>query len=113
MMIDKKMSITIKGVEFPMAFNLNVLEAIQEKYGSLDVWQNKIQPKKGEAQIKDIKWTLVTFINEGIEIENENGEKRTLLTEKQLGRMITNVTDIAKAITKTVTDSVPEPDPNA
>ena len=75
-MIDKKMSITIKGVEFPMAFNLNVLEAIQEKYGSLDVWQNKIQPKKGEAQIKDIKWTLVTFINEGIEIENEQGEKK-------------------------------------
>jgi len=112
-MIDKKMSITIKGVEFPMAFNLNVLEAIQERYGTIEKWQDRIQPKKGEAQIKDIKWTLVTFINEGIEIENENGEKRTLLTEKQLGRMITNVTDIAKAITKTVTDSVPVPDPNA
>jgi len=113
MMIDKKMSITIKGVEFPMAFNLNVLEAIQEKYGSLDVWQNKIQPKKGEAQIKDIKWTLVTFINEGIEIENEQGEKKELLTEKQLGRMITNVSDITRSIANAVTGATPEPDPNA
>ncbi len=112
-MIDKKMSITIKGTEFPMAFNLNVLEAIQEKYGSLDVWQNKIQPKTGEAQIKDIKWTLATFINEGIEIENEQGEKRDLLTEKQLGRMITNVSDITRSIANAVTDATPESDPNA
>ena len=112
-MIDKKMSITIKGTEFPMAFNLNVLEAIQENYGSLDVWQNKIQPKAGEAQIKDIKWTLVTFINEGIEIENEQGEKKDLMTEKQLGRMITNVSDITRSIVNAVTDATPEPDPNA
>jgi len=112
-MLDKKLSITIKGTEFPMAFNLNVLEAIQDKYGSLDKWQDKIQPKTGEAQIKDIKWTLVTFINEGIEIENENGEKKDLLTEKQLGRMITNISDITRSIANAVTETIPEPDPNA
>lgn len=112
-MIDKRMSITLKETDYPIAFNLNVLEAIQERYETLDAWQDKIQPKSGMPQIKDIKWALTTFINEGIEIENdEKGEKRDLITEKQLGRLITGVDDITNIITRIVSDSVPESEEN-
>lgn len=112
-MIDKKMVIKLRGNEYPMAFNLNVIEAIQEKYGTIVNWQDKMTPAKdGEAQFKDIKWTLMSFINEGIEIENdENEEKRPLITEKQLGRLITSMEDIksvSEAIMNAVTQNVPE-----
>jgi hypothetical protein len=111
-MIDKKMVIKLRGNEYPMAFNLNVIEAIQDKYGTIVNWQDKITPKNNEVQIKDIKWTLMSFINEGIEIENDENEvKKPLITEKQLGRMITGFEDIQSAsqsIMDAVTQNVPE-----
>ncbi len=89
-MLDIVKHITISGKEYPMAFTLNVMEAIQEKYGSMKEWGEIIQPPKNEEpKIKDIKWTFTQFINEGIDIENEEkNEKITLVTEKQVGRLI-------------------------
>lgn len=77
--------------DIPMVFNLNVMEEIQEKYGSLDEW-GKITQGNGEPQVKDLKAGIMAMVNEAIDIENEeNGTKEPMLSAKQVGRMMTEV----------------------
>ena len=76
---------------YPLVFNLNVMEEIQEQYGSLDEW-GKVTQGNGEPQVKDLKAGILAMINEAIDIENEeNGANAPLLTAKQVGRMMTEV----------------------
>jgi hypothetical protein len=104
-MIDVIRHINAGDKEYPIAFTLNVMEAIQEKYGSMDEWGKVLQPEDGEPSIKDLKWTFQQFINEGIEIQNEEkGEERPLLSEKQVGRVISfigvnNIGNLIKDLT--------------
>lgn len=110
-MLDKLKHITLGEVEYPLAFTLNVLENIQEKYGSLDAWTKAMEPENGEVQFKDLKWIFAEFINEGIDIENEmKNEKRKFVTLKQVGRIVSLIgLDGAHAIINTVaSDSTPE-----
>lgn len=75
----------------PLVFNLNVMEEIQEQYGSLDKW-GEITEGDGEPRAKDLKAGIIAMINEGIDIENEeNGTNEPMLTLKQVGRLITEV----------------------
>ncbi len=107
-MLDIVKHIEIDGTEYPIAYTFNVMEAIQDKYDTIENWVNALQPPKGvEPKIKDIKWTFTQFINEGIDIENENkGEKRPFITEKQVGRLISAVgmNEMTKAM-KSVTSA--------
>ena len=81
---------TEKG-NYPLVFNLNVMEEIQEQYGSLDNW-GRITQGDGEPHIKDLKNGIVAMINEGVDIENEGREKKEFpLTRKQVGRIMTEV----------------------
>jgi len=81
---------TSDGTKYPLIFTLNVMEEIQEKYGSLDKWMELI--KDGEPNIKALKFGLGAMLNEGIEIENETAEtKKELLESKQIGRIITDI----------------------
>ena len=91
-----------------MVFSLNVMEAIQDKYGSIDKWSSLIQ-KNGEPDIKALKFFMTEAINEGIEIENEkNNEKRKSVTSKQVGRILTEVglSDTANKIMTTISESI-------
>ena len=110
-MLDIVKHITIGDKEYPMAYTLNVMEEIQENFGTIENWGKALQPEpyekieidkitgvektvivSPEPKIKDIKWTFTQFINEGIDIENEEkGEKRPFVTEKQVGRLISAV----------------------
>lgn len=87
---------------YPFVLNLNVIDLIQEKYGNLDAWADKIEgivrDKDGKKidkvlpSIKDLKWFFKEAINEGIDIENEENEnRRSFITEKQAGRIITEM----------------------
>lgn len=77
--------------KYPIVFNLNVMEEIQEKYGSLDEW-GKVTQGNGEPQVKDLKAGIMAMVNEAIDIENENnGTNEPALTAKQVGRMMTEV----------------------
>ena len=77
--------------KIPMVFNLNVMEEIQEQYGSLDAWGEATQGN-GEPKIKDLKVGIMAMINEGIEIENEeNGTNEPTVNERQLGRIMSRV----------------------
>lgn len=85
--------------KYPLVFNLNVMEEIQEQYGSLDAW-GKVTQGNGEPQVKDLKAGIMAMINEGIDIENEeNGTNEPLVTAKEVGRMMTEV-GIEKVVKK-------------
>lgn len=77
--------------KYPLVFNLNVMEEIQEKYGSLDNW-GELTKGNEEPKIKELKTGIMFMINEAIDIENENnGTNEPMLNEKQVGRLMGEV----------------------
>lgn len=86
--------IEYKGITYKLYFNLNVMEEIQDKYGSFDNWTDLVSGKddKKEVDIKALKFGFKAMINEGIEIQNEEMETDLLLfDDKQIGRLITEI----------------------
>jgi hypothetical protein len=84
--------IQYKGKAYKLVFNLNVMENIQEKYGSLEKWGNLTDGQDGEPNAKAVIFGFTEMLNEGIDIENEeNGTDIKPLTLKQVGRMITEI----------------------
>lgn len=130
-MKDVKRVLTHDGVSYPLVFNLNVWETIQEEYGSVDHWgdmtdgtyyaKKEMSPEqweslteeekahyKHEPDVKAIKFGFAEMINEGIDIENEErGENRPPLSLKQVGRLITGLglEKVAKELNTTVIES--------
>lgn len=107
-MQEKIKHINANGTEYPIVFNLNVMEVIQEKYGSLEKWGELTDSKEKEIDVKALKFGITEMINEGLDIENEVLEvKREFLSEKQVGRIITNIgmEKLATDIQQTVIDS--------
>ena len=91
-MIETIKHINYKGKNYPLVFNFNVLEKIQDKYDSYEKWGDMTDSKKQEPNIGALKFGITEMINEGIDIENENLEtKREFLTAKQVGRLITEL----------------------
>ena len=87
-------NINYKGNDYAIVFNLNVMEAIQEEYGSLDEWGALTDGtnKNGEPDAKAVIFGFREMINEGIDIANdENGTDDKPLTLKQVGRIISEV----------------------
>ncbi len=107
-MLNKINYLETETERYPLVFTLNVMEAIQEKYGSIEAWSNLIQ-RDGEPDIKALKFFITEAINEGIEIENEKtGEKRKAMTSKKAGRILTEIgiSGAANKIMATISDSV-------
>ena len=78
--------------DYRIVFNFNVMEAIQEEYGSLEAWGDMTNGSSGEANAKAVIFGFTQMVNEGIDIENEeNGTNIPFLTLKQVGRMISEV----------------------
>ena len=88
--------------DYPIVFNINVMEEIQEAYGSISAWGGIVENAGGgEPKIKDLKIGLMMMINEGIDIENEEtGGNAPMVDAKQVGRLITEVG--FEAITKKI-----------
>lgn len=113
-MKDISTKINFKGKDYTLIFNLNVMEEIQNEYGTIDKWGSLCEPKKGEdskvvePDIKALKYGFCAMLNEGIDIDNEkNGTSDPPLTLKQVGRMITEfgAQDAMEALNKTVIES--------
>ena len=84
------------------------MEAIQEKYGTIEAWSNLIQ-RDGEPDIKALKFFITEAINEGLEMEAEKtGEKRETISTKKAGRILTEIglSGTASKIMATISDSV-------
>lgn len=107
-MNDVNESIQYKGKEYSIVFNLNVMERIQEEYGTLDEWGKLTDGEAGEPNAKAVIFGFTEMVNEGIDIANEeNGTKDEPLTRKQVGRMISEVglEQAAATMNQTVIDS--------
>lgn len=109
--------IEYKGTTYKLAFNINVLENLQEKYGSFNNWTELVKPTdpKKETDIKALKFVFKEMLNEGIDITNEDeGTDIPLFNDKQVGRIITEV-GIANAneqIMKAITESTKSTEKN-
>lgn len=94
--MDKKFNVNWKGVDYTLVFNLNVMEEIQEEYGSISKWGELTDLSK-EPNAKAVLFGLTAMINEGIDIDNEDNANtegytfKKFLTKKQVGRLITDV----------------------
>lgn len=116
-MKDVNGKIQYKDKTFSMVFNLNVMEAIQEKYGSIDKWAEMTDGANGvEPNAKAIKFGYMQMLNEGIDIDNEeNGTNIQPLTLKQVGRIITEVglKEATEILNQTVIESTESAEKNA
>ena len=88
-MKEMRNEIEYKGTKYVVVFNINVMEAIQEEYGTIQNWGDLTEGKSGEADIKAIVFGLTEMINEGIDIQNE--EKVNLV--KRIGLQPLNFID--------------------
>lgn len=83
-------SITYKGKEIPVVFNLNVMQSIQAEYETFSKWAELTEGDGKETDVKALIFGLCEMMNEGIDIQNEeNGTNEPMLTLKQAGRIIT------------------------
>ena len=108
--------IKYKDNEYKIVFNLNVMEQIQDEYGTLDKWGKLTDGTEGEPNIKALIFGFTCMINEGIEIDNdENGTDNKPFTNKQIGRLIQEVglEEMTKVLTNTVTASTKSAEKNA
>ena len=88
-MKDYSIKFNVGEKEYSAIFNLNVMEAIQEEYGTIQKWAELTDAKSGEVNAKALTFGMTAMINEAIDIENdEKGENKPLLTRKQVGRLI-------------------------
>lgn len=100
--------IQYKGKDYKLVFNLNVMEAIQEEYGSVEVWGDLTDGGEGEPNARAVIFGFTQMLNEGIDITNdEEGTNDKSLTLKQVGRMITEVglIEATKSMQNTVVKS--------
>ena len=102
-----------KGVKYDLVFNLNVMEMLQEEYGSVEEWSAKAM-ESDEPNIKVLKFGFKAMLNEGIEIYNEDNpeEPKELVNDKTVGRIISSVgfSSVADIIANTVVNSTQSED---
>lgn len=115
-MKDAMQTIEYKGKTYKLVFDLNVMEAIQDEYGSIEAWGKLTEPEDGEPNVKAIVFGVTEMINEGIDIDNdENGTDEKPLTHKQVARILTEVglKSVAEKMQKSVIDSTEDDSKNA
>ncbi len=88
-----------------LLFSLNVIDEMQDKFGSFDRLDEVL---KGKDSIKNLRWLLTVLLNEGAADDEEP------LTEKQVGKLIHtgNFADVKAAIFKSFSmgnNGTPEP----
>ena len=105
-MLNKLEYIWANDRKYPVTFNINVMEEIQEAYGSIGAWGAIVENAEGgEPKVKDLKIGLMMMINEGIDIENElTGGNMPMVNSKQVGRIISErgfeaITKVIKNLT--------------
>lgn len=112
--------IEYKGNEYTLAFNLNVMELIQEEYGTIEKWADLMDGRKGktkgEPNAQAIIFGFREMINEGIDIDNEeNGTEIKPFTLKQVGRIVSEIgiVEAKNKLAQTVIDSTQSAEKNA
>ena len=91
-MKEMRNEIEYKGIKYNLVFDLNVMEEIQDEYGTLDEWGKLTDARNGEPNAKAVIFGFTAMLNEGIDIDNEEkGLNLKPLTHKQVGRLLTEI----------------------
>ena len=101
---------------YKTVFNLNVMEAIQKEYGSVNRWGELTEGEDGEADAQAFIFGFREMLNEGIDIDNEEeGTHIPFFTHKQVGRMLTEIglRKVATMVHETVLNSSKSEEKNA
>lgn len=107
-MKDNAGKITYKEKEYKVVFNLNVMEAIQEEYGTIDKWTELTSGANQEVNVKALKFGYTEMLNEGLSIEaEENGTEYKPVSTAFVGRMLTDIglENMTKTLQETVIES--------
>lgn len=115
-MKEMRNEIEYKGQKYNLVFNLNVMEVIQDEYGTLDEWGKLTDGATGEPNAKAVVFGFTAMLNEGIDIDNE--EKQTNIkpfTHKQVGRILTEIglREATSKMNNTVIESTKSEEKNA
>lgn len=113
-MKDYKVVFQVEDEKYSAIFNLNVMDQIQEEYGSIQKWGALTDSKNGEPNAKAIIFGFRAMINEAIDIENdEKGENKPFYSLKQVGRIISRagLQKSAIALNNAVIQATQEDDP--
>lgn len=114
-MQDVKTTITYKGKNYDLVFNFNVMEKIQDEYGSLEEWGKLTDGSAGEPNAKAVKFGYSAMLNEGISIYNEdNDADLPFFTLSQVGRIISEMglVNATATMNQTVIDSTQSTEKN-
>ena len=116
-MKDAMQTIEYRSKTYKLAFDLNVMESIQDEYGSIEAWGKLTEPEDGgEPNVKALVFGVTEMINEGIDIDNdENGTDEKPLTHRKVARILTEVglESVAAKMQKSVIDSTEDDSKNA
>lgn len=115
-MKDAMQTIEYRGKTYKLAFDLNVMEAIQDEYGSIEAWGKLTEPEDGEPNVKALVFGVTEMINEGIDISNdEDGTDEKPLTHRKVARILTEVglESVTEKMQKSVIDSTADDSKNA
>lgn len=118
-MKEKETVINVNDIKYKFIFNLNVMQEIQVEYQTLKNWgeltsDTTAEGEKKEPDLKALIYGIKAMINEGIDIENENLEvKRNFLTDKQVGRIISEIgiENITNKVQTTIINSTEDDKP--
>lgn len=106
----------LNGKKYILCFDLNVMEAIQAEYGTIEKWSNLANDgENGEADASAILFGFTEMLNEGIDIMNEqNGTNEKPLTKRQVGRILTQfgMQNVAEKLAETVSKAGKEEEKN-
>lgn len=108
--------IEYKGEQYKLAFNLNVIESIQEEYGSIQKWGELTDLSSEEPNFKAVSFGITAMINEWLDMYNEeNGTNRPFLTRKKVNRMLTEVgfMEMTEKMNDTVIEATKSDEKNA
>lgn len=117
-MKDIKLDIEVDGKTYTLMFTLNVMQAIQEEYGSVKAWGEKVEANTDGMDAKAVIFGFGEMLNEGIDVNNEQAaaagnEQQPMLTPRQVGRLITKMglTNAAAKINELVVASTKDKNP--
>lgn len=82
-----------KGKQYKIVFDFNVMQDLQEEYGTFTNWVEQAYGKKtGEPSMKALSFAIMSMVNNGIDEENEDKkpeEQKAYITARTANRMLT------------------------
>lgn len=102
-------SITLRGVTYNLVFNLNVVEAVIDRFGSVAEMYEQIEAMTEQEALDTFAWIAVQIINEDVAERRENGETIAPMTVERLKRTMSarQLIDVKRCIIGVVRRDMP------